>query len=164
MLAALVAAGYRRIKCKIEPGRDVGVLRTARETIGPDVLLAADANGRYPLDGARRLFAAIDELALQCVEQPAAPEAIADHATWRARAHSHLPQRDDHGRRRRGRRDCPRRVRVISVKVGRLGSRTPGACTTNVCAPSVGALPEGVLETGMGRAALLAVAALPDSR
>jgi len=44
------------------------------------VLLAADANGSYRLEEARQLLADTDDLALQCIEQPCAPEAVAEHA------------------------------------------------------------------------------------
>ena len=38
-----VEAGYRRVKLKIEPGRDVEVVRTVRKEL-PDVSLSVDAN------------------------------------------------------------------------------------------------------------------------
>ena len=43
-----VDRGYRRVKIKVAPGRDVDVLRFLRERF-PDVDLAVDANGSYAL-------------------------------------------------------------------------------------------------------------------
>ena len=161
-LSTHVAAGYRRVKCKIEPGHDVDVLTAARDVVGPDVQLAADANGSYTLDAARRLFDRIDDLGLQCVEQPCAPEAIDDHATLRRAANTPICL-DETITSAAAALDAIARgaCDVISIKVGRLGiaqaKRTHDACVS----AAVGALPGGMLETGIGRAALLAVAALP---
>src|SRR2546421_92286 len=49
LVALYVEQGYRRIKCKIEPGNDEGVVRAARDEAGDAVELAADANGSYTL-------------------------------------------------------------------------------------------------------------------
>ena len=162
MLRAYVEAGYRRIKCKIEPSHDVDVLVAARAEVGSDVALAADANGSYSLAEARRLFGSIDALTLQCVEQPCAPGALADHVTLVEEVKTpvcldetitNIAAADD----AIARRAC----NAISIKVGRLGLagslRVHDACVR----AGVGALAGGMLETGIGRAALLAVAALP---
>jgi O-succinylbenzoate synthase len=160
--AAYVGAGYRRIKCKIEPGHDTNVLGAVRAEVGPDVDLAADANGSYDLERARRLLEAVDALALQFVEQPCAPDAIEEHAalvdagatpicldesiTGGASAEAAI-----------ARKAC----NAIAIKVGRLGidgaRHVHDVCVAN----AIGAVPGGMLETGIGRAALLAVAALP---
>lgn len=162
VLRGYVEAGYRRVKCKIQPGHDTDVLRAARVEVGPDVTLAADANGSYGIDDARRLFREIDDLALQCVEQPCAPDALAEHAaligevrtpicldetiTGIDAAHAAI---DAHA------------ADVIAIKVGRLGlvgaQRVLDACGAH----GIGALAGGMLETGIGRAALLALAAQP---
>jgi o-succinylbenzoate synthase len=161
-LGAYVAAGYRRIKCKIEPGHDVDVLAAARAVVGPDVQLAADANGSYTLDGARRLFDRIDDLALQCVEQPCAPESVDDHVTLMQHARTPICLDETITSTAVARDAIARRAcNVISIKVGRVGlvgaQRVRDACVQG----GVDALPGGMLETGIGRAALLAVAALP---
>ena len=162
MVGAYVAAGYRRIKCKIEPGRDVSVLRAARAEIGSGVALAADANGSYDLDGARRLLADVEDLDLQCIEQPCAPEAVADHIALVHEARTPICLDEsiasvDAARDAIARRAC----NVIAIKPGRLGvadaQRVQAACADG----GIGALAGGMLETGVGRAVLLAVAALP---
>jgi len=82
-------AGYRRVKCKIEPGRDRAVLHAARDTVGDGFPLAADANGSYTLADATTL-ATLDPFDLQCLEQPLAPDALADHASLAARIRAPL--------------------------------------------------------------------------
>jgi o-succinylbenzoate synthase len=161
-LSAYIAAGYRRVKCKIEPGNDVEVLVAARGLVGAEVQLAADANGSNSLEDARRLFERIDDLALQCVEQPCAPEAIDDHSTLVQEVSTPICL-DETITSAAAARDVIARhaCDAISIKVGRLGiteaKRAHDACVL----ASVDALPGGMLETGIGRAALLAVAALP---
>jgi O-succinylbenzoate synthase len=163
-VAAYVEAGYRRIKCKIEPGHDVEVLAAARAEAGPEVALAADANGSYSLDEATRLFEAIEnaDLALQCVEQPCAPEALAEHATLIAQVNTPVCLDETITSAAVANDAIARRAcDALAVKVGRLGideaKRVHDACVR----ATIDALPGGMLETGVGRAALLAVAALP---
>jgi O-succinylbenzoate synthase len=159
---AYAAEGYRRIKCKIEPGRDVDVLRAARAELGADIDLAADANGSYDLDTARRLFDAVDDLGLQCVEQPCAADAIDEHAALVAEARTPVCLDESvtsagAARQLVARRACD----SLAVKVGRLGIRGARQVHDECVAASIPALAGGMLETGIGRAALLAVAALP---
>lgn len=162
LVGAYVEAGYRRIKCKIEPGRDVAFLAAARAEIGPAVELAADANGSYDLGQARGLFAAVADLGLQCVEQPCAPAAVADHATLVALVSTPICLDETITNAAVARDVIARRAcDALSIKVGRLGladaKETHDACV----ATGTGALAGGMLETGVGRAALLALAALP---
>jgi O-succinylbenzoate synthase len=162
VLVTYVEAGYRRVKCKIEPGRDVELLRAARAEAGPAVELAADANGSYDLAGAQALFTDIDDLALQCVEQPCAPEAVDDHARLVEKVRTPICL-DETITSVEAARDAIARgaCDAIAIKVGRLG--IAGAkLVHDVCVDAgIAALAGGMLETGIGRAALLAVAALP---
>src|SRR5699024_4219975 len=64
------AEGYRRLKFKIKPGWDVEPLRAVREAL-PDMPLTVDANSAYSLTDVR-VFQALDELALDYIEQPLA--------------------------------------------------------------------------------------------
>jgi O-succinylbenzoate synthase len=157
-----VTAGYQRIKCKIEPGRDIEVLRAIHADLGSGAELAADANGSYGLDAARRLFADIDELGLQCVEQPCAADAIDDHAALVGEVRTPICLDEPVtspavARDLIARRACD----VLAVKVGRLGINGARRVHDTCVAASIPALAGGMLETGIGRAALLAVAALP---
>lgn len=151
-----VAAGYTRIKCKIEPGRDLGPLALARDR-APGVELAADANGSYSPAAAQALLDRVEHLDLQCVEQPCAgtvalrartPVCLDESiATARDVIDAHAAQACD----------------AVSIKAGRLGGFDAALAALDACASSgVDALPGGMLETGIGRAGLLALAAVPQ--
>ena len=73
-----LADGYHRVKLKIEPGRDVEIVRAARKSFG-NIPLFVDANGAYSL---RHLdvFRALDEFDLMMFEQPFAKDALEDLA------------------------------------------------------------------------------------
>jgi O-succinylbenzoate synthase len=60
--------GYRRVKLKIEPGRDIATVKAAREAFG-DIPLYVDANGAYTLRDLD-VFRALDEFELMMFEQP----------------------------------------------------------------------------------------------
>jgi O-succinylbenzoate synthase len=153
--------GYRRIKLKVHPGADVGPVRAVRERFG-DVALQVDANGSYRADDWPRL-AALDPFGLLLVEQPLPPDDLLGSA------------------------EVARRIRtpvcldesitsaavaatalalgacsVVNVKPGRVGGLLEAVRVHDVClAAGVPVWCGGMLETGLGRAANLALAALP---
>lgn len=73
-----LADGYRRVKIKIEPGRDVELIRAVRQAFG-SIPLFVDANGAYEL-GDLDIFRALDDFGLMMFEQPFAGGALADLA------------------------------------------------------------------------------------
>ncbi|MDQ1424799.1 MAG: o-succinylbenzoate synthase, partial [Acidimicrobiaceae bacterium] len=68
LVGGYVAAGYRRVKLKIEPGWDVEPVRAVREAF-PDVPLQVDANTAYSRTDIATL-AALDPFDLLLIEQP----------------------------------------------------------------------------------------------
>ncbi len=64
-----VAAGYRKVKLKIQPGQDVAYVHAVRAALGADVELMVDANAAYSIDDAAHL-AALDAFDLVMLEQP----------------------------------------------------------------------------------------------
>ncbi|MDQ6664253.1 MAG: o-succinylbenzoate synthase [Acidobacteriota bacterium] len=60
--------GYKRVKLKIEPGRDIEVVQAARNAFG-NIPLFVDANGAYTLDHID-IFRKLDEFGLMMFEQP----------------------------------------------------------------------------------------------
>lgn len=79
-----VEGGAARLRVKIEPGWDDDPVAALRRHF-PELLLQADANGAYRLEGitdpltdARRL-AALDEYGLTCIEQPLPPADLPAH-------------------------------------------------------------------------------------
>src|SRR5204863_5697609 len=73
-----LADGYRRVKLKIEPGRDIEIVRAARRAFG-DIPLFVDANGAYSLADAD-VFRALDDFGLMMFEQPFPGPALEDLA------------------------------------------------------------------------------------
>jgi O-succinylbenzoate synthase len=84
-LADMIAAverylgdGYKRVKLKIEPGRDLEVVKAARREFGP-IPLFVDANGAYSIEDLD-IFRALDEFDLMMFEQPFPGESLEDLA------------------------------------------------------------------------------------
>jgi O-succinylbenzoate synthase len=63
-----LADGYKRVKIKIERGRDVELVRAVRNAFG-DIPLFVDANGAYDLSDLHT-FQTLDEFGLMMFEQP----------------------------------------------------------------------------------------------
>lgn len=67
-IARELAKGYRRIKIKVSPGKDVEFLEAARNAY-PDVELMVDANAAYQVDDIE-LISSWDRYGLTMIEQP----------------------------------------------------------------------------------------------
>ncbi len=74
-----LSAGYRKIKVKIMPGKDVEYVAAVRSALGPDVSIMADANSAYTLDQADHL-AKLDAFNLIMIEQPLGEDDLVRHA------------------------------------------------------------------------------------
>ncbi|CCH33975.1 o-succinylbenzoate synthase [Actinosynnema sp. NPDC047251] len=155
-------AGYVRIKLKIEPGWDVEPVRAVRERFGDDVLLQVDANTAYTLADARHL-ARLDPFDLLLVEQPLAEDDILGHADL-ARTLRTPVCLDESITSARTAAAAIRlgACQVVNIKPGRVGGYLESRRIHDVCvANGVAAWTGGMLETGLGRAANVALAALP---
>jgi O-succinylbenzoate synthase len=156
-----ISQGYRRIKIKIKPGRDVQEARAVRGRF-PDMRLQVDANSAYSLASASDLKG-LDDLSLLLIEQPLAEDDLWDHSRLQAQLatpicldESILSQR--HARQALEMRAC----RVINIKAGRVGGLSEAVAIHDLChARGVPVWCGGMLETGVGRAANLALAGLP---
>jgi O-succinylbenzoate synthase len=154
--------GYVRIKLKIEPGWDVEPVRAVREWFGDDVLLQVDANTAYTLADAQHL-ARLDEFDLLLIEQPLDEEDVLGHVdlakvitTPVCLDESITSARDAAAAIRLG------ACRIVNIKPGRVGGYLEARRIHDVCvAAGVPVWCGGMLETGLGRAANLALAALP---
>jgi O-succinylbenzoate synthase len=67
-----LARGFKRIKVKIKPGKDIEVMRAVREAF-PAIALGADANSAYGKQDIGRLKE-LDDLGLMFLEQPFAAD------------------------------------------------------------------------------------------
>lgn len=155
-------AGYRRIKMKIAPGWDVEAIRAVRARF-PDVLLTADANSAYTLDD-WEVLAALDEFNLMMIEQPLAHDEIIDHAELQAKLKTPIcldecirsaHQAEQAIRMKAG--------RIINIKLGRVGGFSEAIKVHDVCkAHGIPVWCGGMLESGIGRAANIALSTLPN--
>ncbi len=160
---AAVADGYRRVKLKIAPGRDVEPLAAVRREL-PDVALVADANGSYDLSNRdhRAALAAIDALGLAGIEQPLPPRDLAGAA--RLVAESATPVILDESIDSLAALEAALAARAcagVSVKLARLGGIRAGVRVHDRCVTAgVHLAVGGMLEAGIGRAAATALGAL----
>ena len=140
-------------------------MHAVRERFG-DILLQVDANAAYTLADARHL-AKLDAFDLLLIEQPLPEDDVLGHAELRRPMHdADLPRRVDHvGARRGGRRSRSARAAIVNIKPGRVGGYLEARRIHDVCvANGVPVWCGGMLETGIGRAANVALAALRASR
>jgi O-succinylbenzoate synthase len=157
-----LAEGYVRIKLKIEPGWDVEPVRAVRERFGDDVLLQVDANTAYTVADARHL-ARLDPFDLLLIEQPLAEDDILGHADLARQVTTPICLDESIT----SARSAAAAIRlgaaaIINIKPGRVGGYLESRRIHDVCvANGVPVWCGGMLETGLGRAANLALAALP---
>jgi O-succinylbenzoate synthase len=154
--------GYVRVKLKIEPGHDLEPVALVRELVGPGTALQVDANTAYRrTDGThlRRL----DEFDLLLVEQPLPEEDLLGHARLAEEIATPVCL-DESLHSAAGTADAIElgACEVANVKPGRVGGYLEGVRVHDVCvATGTPAWCGGMLETGIGRAANAAFAALP---
>jgi O-succinylbenzoate synthase len=162
LAAGYVAGGYRRIKVKIEPGHDVEPATRVRAAIGDTVALAVDGNGSYTAEDAP-VLQGLDRLALQCIEQPLAADAIGEHAQL-ARALETPIALDESITNAKAARAAITggACRAVNIKAGRAGGLAEARRIHDVCRElGTPALIGGMLATGIGRAVDVALASLP---
>ena len=153
--------GYRRIKIKIKPGRDVAETRALRNAY-PGLSLQVDANSAYTLETASSL-APLDDLNLLLIEQPLAEDDLWDHSKLQRRFTTPLCLDESILELRHARQALEMKAAgVINIKVGRVGGLNKARAIHDLClSKEIPVWCGGMLETGIGRAANLALAALP---
>lgn len=161
-VARYLEAGYLRIKLKVKPGWDVEPVRAVRERFGDEILLQVDANASYTLGDARQL-ARLDPFGLLLIEQPLAEDDMGGHAEL-ARLIRTPVCLDESITSARVAADAIAlgACSIVNIKAGRVGGYIEARRVHDVCAASgVPVWCGGMLETGLGRAANVALAALP---
>jgi O-succinylbenzoate synthase len=161
-VGAYVEAGYRRVKLKIEPGWDVEPVRAVRERF-TDVALQVDANGAYALEDAAHL-GRLDAFDLLMLEQPLPEADIRGHALL-ARLITTPVCLDESITSAASAADAiaAGACAIVNVKPGRVGGYLEARRIHDVCeARGVPVWCGGMLETGIGRAGNIALAALPN--
>jgi O-succinylbenzoate synthase len=162
-VAGYLAEGYLRIKLKIEPGWDIAPVRAVRERFGDDILLQVDANTAYTLADARHL-ARLDPFDLLMIEQPMAEDDMLGHARLARLIQTPICLDESI----ESARDAAAAITlgacsVINVKPARVGGYLEARRIHDVAAAhGVPVWCGGMLETGIGRAANVALAGLPN--
>jgi O-succinylbenzoate synthase len=158
-----LAAGYRKIKLKIQPGADVPFVRAVREALGRDVQLMADANSAYTLADAGHLQR-LDALDLIMLEQPLGRDDLVRHAELQRRLKTPICLDESIT-------DVDRAEdmialgsgRIVNIKPGRVGGFAVSKRIHDLCARSgIPVWCGGMLESGVGRAYNVALASLPN--
>jgi len=159
-VAHRVAEGYLRVKLKIHPGWDVEPVAAVRRHF-PSLALQVDANGSYRLADATHL-AALDAFALLCLEQPLAEDDLVGHAEL-ARAVGTPVCLDESITSASAALTAIAlgACGVINIKPGRVGGYLEAVRIHDLClARGIPVWCGGMLETGIGRTANVALAAL----
>ena len=157
----LVEDGYTRIKVKVRPGWDRVPLAAVR-TAHPELDLWADANGEYGPDDLAALCG-LDDLELGLIEQPFDADELLLHATLAEAAETPVCLDESIV--------SPGTLRVaielgaidvLNLKPGRVGGLRAALHLLDICrGHGIDVWCGGMLETGIGRAANLALATVP---
>ncbi|HEX4865048.1 MAG TPA: o-succinylbenzoate synthase [Acidimicrobiales bacterium] len=162
VVAGYLDDGYQRVKLKIEPGWDVDPVRAVRERFGDELMLQVDANTAYRVSDARHL-AKLDGFNLLLIEQPLPEDDLLGHAALARELRTPICL-DESITSSRVAADAISlgACSIVNIKAGRVGGYLEARRVHDVCvAHGVPVWCGGMLETGLGRAANLALAALP---
>lgn len=155
-----VAEGYRRIKLKIEPGWDIEPVRAIRE-LYPDIPLQVDANQAYSRQDSDHLRG-LDAFNLLLIEQPLDEHDVLGHAML-AKAIQTPICLDESITSYESARDAlaVKATTIINIKPGRVGGYLESVKIHDLCVENeIPVWCGGMLETGIGRAANIALASL----
>lgn len=161
-VARYIEQGYLRIKLKIEPGNDIDLVRAVRERFGDEVLLQVDANAAYGRDDGEHL-ARLDPFDLLLIEQPLPEDDIVGHVRLATQVRTPICL-DESIVSTRAAVDAIEMgaCSIVNIKPGRVGGFLEAVRIHDACvARGVPVWCGGMLETGIGRAANVALAALP---
>jgi O-succinylbenzoate synthase len=153
--------GYQRIKLKIKPGWDIGVVREVRRR-NPDILLSVDANTAYTLADLDHLRT-LDDFGLLMIEQPLEHDDLIDHAKLQSKLSTAICLDESITGIKRAKQALELgSCRIINIKIGRVGGYSQAVGIHDLCyAEGIPVWCGGMLESGIGRAHNIALASLP---
>ncbi len=154
--------GYKRIKIKIKPGKDVELVSAIRKEF-PKILLQVDANSSYQLSDIN-ILKKLDEFNLLMIEQPLAHDDIYQHSKLQKQIQTPIcldesitSINDTIAAIELG--SC----KIINIKPGRVGGFTEAKKIHDYCSEkNIPVWHGGMLESGIGRAGNIALASLPN--
>jgi O-succinylbenzoate synthase len=160
-VAGYIDAGYRRIKLKIQPGWDVAPIAAVRNRWS-DIPLQTDANQAYTRDDAQHL-ASLDEFDLLLHEQPLEQEDWYGHVLMSRACRTPICMDESiHSVMSADSALEFGAASIINIKPGRVGGYLTARDIHDLCLDRGAPVwCGGMLETGVGRAANIALAALP---
>lgn len=155
--------GYRKIKVKIKPGKDVEYIRAVCEALGPDGHVMADANNAYTLDD-MPVMKQLDEFGLVMIEQPLTWDDVVQHAKLQRELKTPVCLDESIT----GVDQAKNMIelgsgRIVNIKAGRVGGFAESIAIHDFCQQNnVPVWCGGMLESGIGRAHNVALASLPN--
>lgn len=154
--------GYKRIKIKIAPGRDIELVKAIRKE-HPDIQLQVDANSAFTLDDID-LMKEFDNYNLQLIEQPLGYDDIFDHSLLQKEIKSPICLDESIY----NLSDTKAAIalgacKIINIKPGRVGGYTESIRIHDYCKEiGIPVWHGGMDESGIGRAGNVALASLPN--
>ncbi len=154
--------GYKRIKIKIKPGKDIELVSSIRKEF-PDILLQADGNSSYQLSDIN-IFKELDNYNLLMIEQPLAHDDIYQHSKLQKLIKTHICLDESIT----SLNDAIAAIelgscKIINIKPGRVGGFTEAKKIHDYCQEKkIPVWHGGMLESGIGRAGNIALASLPN--
>ena len=152
--------GFRKVKLKIKPGKDVEVVRDVRRAF-PDIPLMADANSAYTLEDIEHLKK-LDDFGLMMIEQPLQSDDILDHSKLQQQLSTPICLDESIC----SFKDAKEAIelgscKIINIKIGRVGGLSEAIRIHNLCQEhGIPVWCGGMLEAGIGRAHNIALTTL----
>lgn len=157
-----VKQGYKRIKVKIKPGKDIPIVREIRHHF-PDLPLMIDANSAYTLNDVETLKE-LDPYHLMMIEQPLTAGDLIDHAKLQKQLQTPICLDESI----QSYEDARQAIeigsgKIINLKIGRVGGLTEAKKIHDLCEQeSIPLWCGGMLESGIGRAHNIALTTLSN--
>lgn len=157
-----VAEGYKRIKLKIKPGKDVDVISAVRERF-PKIFLSVDCNAAYSIEE-EDIFKELDKYNLMMIEQPLSYDDLYFHSKLQEKIKTPICLDESIVNFNRAKEaillgSC----KIINIKLGRVGGYIEGKKIHDYClGKNIPLWCGGMLETGIGRAFNVAIATLKN--
>ncbi|MGI8758812.1 MAG: o-succinylbenzoate synthase [Acidimicrobiales bacterium] len=163
-VAGHVASGYRRVKLKVRPGWDTDAVRAVRST-WPQLPVGVDANGAYDRRDLDGVLAELDALGLVEIEQPLPADDLAGLAEAVGRLRTPVCLDESVA----SRADLESALALgavdhVNLKPGRVGGVGEALRVHDLALDrGVPLWVGGMIDTGVGKAVNVALAALPGA-